>query len=178
MTPTPPLTVRQKIMKLLYENPFGLTKQQLVDAINSTPNTVAQEVAYLGRANYVAETKGNYYKTPTGEASYEQDPMLSGLKNGKPEAQSSESPFPIDWDYVRRNPLCNTVLISGEIRGFPHDKIDVKWLIPVVLYYLQGVGYTQLPEGVDTDTLEPEEEFHQKALEKYLSMLDNRSVDK
>lgn len=142
-------------MKLLYENPFGLTKQQLVDAINSTPNTVAQEVAYLGRANYVNETKGNYYKTPVGETAYEQDPMLSQLKNGKetnsPSPNNSMEAF-IDWDYVSNNKLCWD-MYTGE---FTSD-FDFRKLLPIVILYFNNTEY-QLP--IRSNKPEPNSTYH------------------
>ena len=145
---------------------FAPTKEQLAKAIDSTPNTVAIELTRLGKVDYITENKGRYTITPTGRAAYEQDPMLSMLKNGK-ETTVSESPFYIDWDYIKNNRVCWAVMGAEFPESFNYNK-----LLPVVIIYLNHIKY-QMPIVDDPDNKPPHDKTSEKELEVLSEYITN-----
>jgi len=150
-----PITVRQRLMQYLTDEakqPFrfdsATRKQKLVEIAQSTDSNVANELAYLSKAGLISETKGRYAATPLGIKTYEEDPMLSTLKNGFMigGSESPKNPLDniIDWDYIRSNRLCWAARTVEFKEGFDYRK-----LLPIVIMYLDKVGYPLPPKGDD-----------------------------
>jgi hypothetical protein len=139
MNPIPHPTVRQRIMTYMLTH-LANTKETIAKAVDTSLSNAANELAILTRNEYANESKGYYRITPLGRQKFEENPDTPELKlNGttkKPAENPAQSPFYIDWDYVRADKLCNVALNFGPV-GEEH----ARELLPFVLIYMASINY-------------------------------------
>ena len=128
------MNIRVKILQLLANHQEPLRKEQIVQELDSTINTVANGLASLTSKKLVKQSKGFYIITIIGREQLKRDPFLTDFT-----VQPARTDI-VDWNIISKSGMCMEILKNRSM--FENASPETSRIfLPFVIMYMLVMGH-------------------------------------